>query len=90
MQKHPDMVEIETEIVDELIDLSVGKLIEKISAGDLKAITYFLDNKGQSAGYGIRKHAFTDGDGKSIVPGCLVSPKREVDPEEWRKLHAPA
>ena len=87
--KHPQLEAIETEIVDGIVDLAIGKMVEQITAGEWPAIKYYLDNKGQSKGFGVRKLAFADGDGNVLVPGVLVAPMRELDAEEWSARHKP-
>lgn len=89
MQANPDMVAIETEIVEEMLDLSEAQLMIKIRSGDLKAVTYYLDAKGKERGYGNKRTSITDADGNALQPMTLVQPRREMDPEEWRKHHAP-
>lgn len=90
MQKHPELVDVENEIIDSHCDLAEAKLIEKIRGGDTNAIRYYLDNKGQARGYGVRKMAFSDGEGNVQQPAMLVAPKRELTAEDWHKNHAPA
>ncbi|BCA57694.1 hypothetical protein [Sphingomonas sp. HMP6] len=87
--KHPQLEEIEAEIVDGIVDLAVGKLVEQIRNGEFPAIKYYLDNKGQAAGFGVRKLAFSDGDGNVMLPGVLVAPIRELDADQWAARHKP-
>lgn len=89
VQRHPQLEVVEQEVVAEITDLAVAKLIEQIKNGDFQAIKYYLDNKGQAHGFGMRKLAFGDGDGTVVVPGVLVMPRQELEPEAWVQRHAP-
>lgn len=82
IKKHPDVRLAIDDIIDEVVDLAQGKLIERIRKGDMTAIRYYLDNKGQAQGYGVRKLAFRDNDGQMVVPAVLITSGR-MTPEEW-------
>lgn len=55
MKKHPQLYAVVEEVGAELVDLSVAKLVEQISRGEFQAIRYFLDNRGDAAGFGNMK-----------------------------------
>lgn len=85
-KKHPEIVEIEAEIVAELVDLSQAKLIEQINKGEFPAIKYFLDHKGQDAGFGLRRVQLSTEEGKPLefkeqrpdYSGLSLDEKREL------------
>lgn len=90
MQKHPELADFESDIIESQLDFTEAKLLEKIRNGDTRAITYYLDAKGTQRGYGLKRFGLADERGKVADPATLVAPRREVDPEEWRKNHAPS
>ena len=62
---------------EELIDFVEGKLFEKIKSGDLKAITFFLNARAKSRGYGE----------KQIVEISNPIKQAEDDPEVIKAIH---
>ncbi len=62
---------------EELIDFVEGKLIEKIKSGDLKAITFFLNARAKSRGYGE----------KQVVEISNSVRQNEDDPELIKIIH---
>lgn len=89
MQKHPELAEFESEIIENQLDFTEAKLFEKIRNGDTRAITYYLDAKGQDRGFGLKRFGLADAKGKVADPATLIAPRREVNADEWRKQHAP-
>jgi hypothetical protein len=89
IQRHPKLDAVIDEIVNEVCDIAVVKLMEKIKQGDVTAIRYYLDNKGQSHGFGQRKLAFKDGDGNVMVPGVLIT-SGKMSEEEWQRRYGKA
>lgn len=87
VQRHPQLQKVIDEVVDNINDLAVAKLIENIRKGDFNSIKYYLENKGQGHGFGQRKLAFSDGEGNVMVPGVLVVPKRELDADAWAQRY---
>lgn len=90
IRRHPQLQDVINEVTDEITDLSVAGLIENIRNKEMAAIKYWLDNKGQDAGFGLRKNAFEGGDGQMLIPGVLVAPLQPMDPEEWVRMHSPS
>lgn len=73
---------MQDEIALEIGDLAVGQLITAIKAGKEWAVKYYLENKGQMLGFGVRKLAFRDGEGIVTVPGVLIF-NGQMSEEEW-------
>lgn len=70
------------EITDEMNDTAEGQLMLAIRRGESWAIKYWLDNRGQERGFGVRKLAFKDQDGQMVVPAVLLTEGR-MSPSEW-------
>lgn len=62
IKRHPAIEDVEAEIRNELLDLSEGKLVEKIRDGDTGSIRYYLDTHGAERGYGRKVTLKTDPD----------------------------
>ena len=68
IKENPTVAAAFDEAVEILLDTAEHKLIEQVLGGDLKAIKYLLDTKGQSRGYGAAK---------KIIVGTV-----NIEPEE--------
>ena len=80
--KHDRIRLLIEEITDEMNDVAEAQLSLAIKRGDPWAVKYWLENRGQSRGYGRRKMAFRDGEGNVQVPATLVTNGRMTE-EEW-------
>lgn len=69
-----------------MTDLAEAKLIIALREGKDWAVKYWLDNRGQARGYGIRKLAFKDGEGQVQVPAIMVTDGR-MKIDEWEKKY---
>lgn len=56
MAKHPELVEVEQEIVDTLLDRAEAKLFKKIDQECESSIHFFLRERGKERGYGRRHY----------------------------------
>lgn len=74
------------DLTDEITDLAEGKLIIALRAGEPWAVKYWLDNRGQQRGYGIRRLAFKDGEGQVAIPAVLVTNGR-MGIDEWEAAY---
>lgn len=88
IQKHPRLSQVIDEVVEETCDIAIGQLVKKLQDGDMQAIKYYLDNKGQAKGFGVRKLAFRDGEGNVAVPAVLIT-EGKMSEEEWLRRFAP-
>ena len=52
MRDNEKYQEAYTLMMEKNIDIAEGKLLKKVNEGDFKAVTYYLDSKGQDRGYG--------------------------------------
>ena len=52
IERHPDLQELAYAIDEETIDFAESKLLQAINNGNVRAIIYYLTNKGKSRGYG--------------------------------------
>ena len=52
MRSNDKYAEAVQHIMDENLDIAEGKLLTAVNKGDMKAVQYFLDSKGQDRGYG--------------------------------------
>jgi hypothetical protein len=66
MQAHPAMTVVEAEIVDGIVDISLGQLFKKIGEGEFNAIKYLLDHLGGAHGFGIRRFEITGKNGGPV------------------------
>ncbi len=49
--RYPDLTELAYAIDEETIDFAESKLLEAVANGNIRAIIYYLTNKGKSRGY---------------------------------------
>lgn len=82
VKKHQKLQHLIADIVDEMNDLAEGHLLLALQKGEVWAIKYWLDSRGQERGYGIRKLAFRDQDGEITIPAVLITDGRMTE-EEW-------
>lgn len=91
--KHPELRAVIAEAAEEDTGIAHENIREFLSDEDkelrFKASKYILDNKGQELKFGVRKLAFTDGEGNVMVPGIMVAPMKALTPEEWEARNAP-
>lgn len=80
--KHHKLQVLITELTERHTDVAVGHLIAAVHAGKEWAIKKWLDDRGQSQGFGIRKLAFRDQQGQMMVPAVLVTNGR-MSPDEF-------
>ena len=80
--KHHDLQVLIQEITEEYVDLAEGKLMLALKDGKEWAVRYYLENKGQARGFGVRKLAFKDGEGQTVVPAVLVTDGR-MSQADW-------
>lgn len=52
IERHDDLKELAYAIDEETIDFAESKLLQAINNGNVRAIIYYLTNKGKSRGYG--------------------------------------
>lgn len=86
IKNHERLQILIADLTDEVTDLAEAKLIIALRAGEPWAVKYWLDYKGQARGFGIRKLAFKDGEGKVMVPAVMVTNGR-MGIEEWEKAY---
>jgi hypothetical protein len=78
IQRHPKLAAVEAEIVASIVDLAEGKLIEAIGKGEMTAIRYYLENKGQVNGFGKPR--------KLELTGAEGGPVRTAPEHDFSKL----
>jgi hypothetical protein len=87
IQRHPEIVEFEKELADGLCDVAHGKLLQAIQAGEGWAIRYYLDHKGDGAGFGRKKVILATEPGqplevRNLQRGLLLSEMSEEQRNE--------
>lgn len=86
--KHHKLRVVIAEATDETNDIAEGQLMLAIKRGEGWAVKYWLDNRAQDRGFGIRKLAFKDQDGQIQIPAVLVTNPR-MTVEEWEAAAQP-
>jgi len=80
--KHHELQIQIIEKTEEMNDVAEAQLVQAVRKGEPWAVKYWLENRGQERGFGMRRMAFKDGEGNVQVPGVLVGSGR-MSPEEW-------
>lgn len=52
LQRNPKLQKVLDKIMERRLDIAESKLFKLVQKGNLKAITFFLQHKGQNRGYG--------------------------------------
>lgn len=86
VKKHPDLQLLIQDLGDQVSDIAESQLMKALRQGAPWAVKYWLDNRGQDRGYGVRKLSFRDEDGKMTVPAVLVTDGR-MSIEAWERKY---
>jgi hypothetical protein len=87
IKRHPEIVEIEREIREEMLDLTEGKLFKQIGANEFPAIKFFLEHQGGERGYGRNRFEVSGPNGKPIEYAAKPD-YSNLTVEEMRTLEA--